>query len=40
MRAREYTLERGHQLFLMRGPPKVHRMFELTGTLDLFTFHD
>jgi anti-anti-sigma factor len=40
VRARDHTLARGLQLFLMRGPPNVHRMFELTGTLDLFTFHD
>jgi anti-sigma B factor antagonist len=40
LRARQYALELGHQLCLMRGPPNVHRMFELTGTLDLFTFRD
>jgi anti-anti-sigma factor len=40
LRVREHTLESGHDLLLMRGPPNVQRMFELTGTTDLFTFHD
>jgi anti-anti-sigma factor len=40
LRVREHTLEGGRELVLMRGPPNVHRMFELTGTTDLFTFHD
>lgn len=40
LRARERTLESGHRLLLTKGPPNVQRMFELTGTLGLFTFHD
>jgi anti-anti-sigma factor len=38
LRAREYMLERGSQLTLLPGPPSVQRMFQLTGTLGLFTF--
>ena len=40
LRTRERILERGRQLFLLKGPPNVQRIFELTGTLELFTFHD
>jgi anti-sigma B factor antagonist len=38
LRAREYTLEHGTRLFLTPGPPTVQRMFQLTGTLGLFSF--
>jgi anti-sigma B factor antagonist len=36
--AREYMLEHGTRLFLAPGPPCVQRMFQLTGTLELFSF--
>jgi anti-anti-sigma factor len=36
--AREYMLEHGTRLFLAPGPPSVQRMFQLTGTLELFSF--
>src|SRR5947209_13788014 len=38
LRAREYMLEHGSRLYLMPGPPGVQRMFQLTGTLELFSF--
>lgn len=38
LRAREYLLEHGSRLFLTPGPPGVQRMFQLTGTLGLFSF--
>jgi anti-anti-sigma factor len=36
--AREHMLEHGGRLVLIPGPPSVQRMFQLTGTLDLFGF--
>jgi anti-anti-sigma factor len=38
LRAREHMLEHGIRLVLIPGPPNVQRMFQLTGTLALFTF--
>jgi anti-anti-sigma factor len=38
LRARERSLEYGQELVLVKGPPNVQRMFELTDTLDLFSF--
>jgi anti-anti-sigma factor len=40
LRARVRSLEHGQELFLIKGPPNVQRMFELTDTLDLFSFCD
>lgn len=36
--AREYMLEHGSRLSLTPGPPGVQRMFQLTGTIELFSF--
>jgi anti-sigma B factor antagonist len=40
LRARRSSLEHGKELVLVKGPPNVQRMFELTDTLDLFSFDD
>jgi anti-anti-sigma factor len=40
LRARRRSLEHGQEPVLVKGPPSVQRMFELTGTLDLFSFSD
>jgi anti-anti-sigma factor len=40
LRARRRSLEHGQELVLVKGPPNVQRMFELTDTLDLFSFRD
>jgi anti-sigma B factor antagonist len=38
--AHKRSLERHHKLSLVRGPRPVHRVFELTGTVDAFSFED
>ncbi len=38
LRARDHMLSAGSRLFLTPGPPTVQRIFQLTGTLDLFSF--
>jgi anti-anti-sigma factor len=38
--ARQHASSGDHQLVLRRGPHQVQRVFELTGTLDTFTFED
>jgi stage II sporulation protein AA (anti-sigma F factor antagonist) len=40
LRARRRSLEHGQELVLVKGPPNVQRMFELTDTLHLFSFDD
>ena len=40
LRARRRSLEHDQELVLVKGPPNVQRMFELTDTLDLFSFDD
>ncbi len=38
--AQRRSQELGHQLTLRRGPHQVQRVFELTGSLETFTFED
>jgi anti-sigma B factor antagonist len=38
LNARDHMVECGSRLFLTPGPSGVQRMFQLTGTLDLFSF--
>ena len=38
--AQRRAQETEHQLTLRRGPHQVQRVFELTGSLDTFTFED
>lgn len=38
--ARQHASSGEHELVLRRGPHQVQRVFELTGTLDTFTFAD
>jgi anti-sigma B factor antagonist len=40
LRARERANTEGHQLLLRRAPHQVQRVFELTKTVDAFTFAD
>ncbi len=40
IRAQQSAHANGHLLALRRGPNQVHRLFELTGLLDHFTFLD
>jgi anti-sigma B factor antagonist len=40
LRARERANEAGYALSLRRGPHQVQRVFELTKTVDAFTFDD
>src|SRR5450755_2543626 len=40
MQARKRSSENGHQLSLRPGPRAVQRLFELTETLQLFSFDD
>jgi anti-anti-sigma factor len=40
LRARERATEAGIELALRRGPHQVQRVFELTKTIDAFTFVD
>jgi anti-sigma B factor antagonist len=40
IRAQQSAHANGHLLALRRGPDQVHRLFELTGLLDHFTFLD
>jgi anti-sigma B factor antagonist len=40
IRAQQSAEANGHLLALRRGPDQVHRLFELTGLLDHFTFLD
>ena len=40
LRARERANSNGHQLALRRAPHQVQRVFELTKTVDAFTFED
>jgi anti-sigma B factor antagonist len=40
LRARERANTNGHQLALRRAPHQVQRVFELTKTVDAFTFED
>ncbi len=40
LRARERANETEHELTLRRGPHQVHRVFELTRTVDAFTFEE
>ncbi len=40
LRARERATAEGIQLALRRGPHQVQRVFELTKTIDVFTFVD
>jgi anti-sigma B factor antagonist len=40
LRARERANEAGYALALRRGPHQVQRVFELTKTVDAFTFED
>lgn len=40
LRARDRTSANGHDLFLRKGPHQVQRVFELTKTIDAFTFED
>ena len=40
LRARERANNDGHQLSLRRAPHQVQRVFELTKTVDAFTFED
>jgi anti-sigma B factor antagonist len=40
LRARERTAEDSHRLSLRRAPHQVQRVFELTKTVDAFTFDD
>jgi anti-sigma B factor antagonist len=40
LRARERANTNGHQLLLRRAPHQVQRVFELTKTVDAFTFAD
>lgn len=40
LRARERAGEAGYRLSLRRGPHQVQRVFELTKTVDAFTFDD
>jgi anti-sigma B factor antagonist len=40
LRARERAQEAGYLLSLRRGPHQVQRVFELTKTVDAFTFVD
>ena len=40
LRARERANHNGHQLALRRAPHQVQRVFELTKTVDAFTFED
>jgi anti-sigma B factor antagonist len=40
LRARERANTDGHQLLLRRVPHQVQRVFELTKTVDAFTFAD
>lgn len=38
IRAQQMTAAGGHRLELRPGPHQVQRLFEMTGTLDRFTF--
>ncbi|MGI8430144.1 MAG: STAS domain-containing protein [Solirubrobacteraceae bacterium] len=38
LRAHERASQNRHQLSLVRGPRAVHRMFELTSTVQAFSF--
>jgi anti-anti-sigma factor len=40
LRARERANSNSHQLALRRAPHQVQRVFELTKTVDAFTFED
>lgn len=40
LRAHQRARENDHQLLLRRGPRAVHRVFEITGTLDIFSFEN
>lgn len=40
VRAQQRSHEQQHQLALVHGPRPVHRVFELTGTLDMVSFED
>jgi anti-sigma B factor antagonist len=40
LRARERAAANDHQFALKRGPHQVQRVFELTKTIDAFTFED
>jgi anti-anti-sigma factor len=40
LRARERANSNGHELALRRAPHQVQRVFELTKTVDAFTFED
>jgi anti-anti-sigma factor len=40
VRAHERWFRSGRRLSLLRGPRAVHRVFELTNTVALFTFED
>jgi anti-anti-sigma factor len=40
LRARERANETDYELALRRGPQQVHRVFELTRTVDAFRFED
>ncbi len=40
LRTQRRSLETGHDISLLRGPPAVHRIFELTDTAALFAFGD
>lgn len=40
LRARERANNNSHQLSLRRAPHQVQRVFELTKTVDAFTFED
>lgn len=40
LRARERAAAKDHQFALRRGPRQVQRVFELTKTIDAFTFED
>ena len=40
LRARERANANGHKLSLRRAPHQVQRVFELTKTVDAFTFDD